>query len=255
MTELELLVDFHKDAERQGPGSKAETLRALSLMNIDTRKNLKVADIGCGTGAQTIILAQNIGGQITAVDLFPEFLEKLDFNSKEQGLQDKIITRKMSMEALSFQDKEFDIIWSEGAIYNIGFEAGVKQWKKYLKSNGYIAVSEITWTTNSRPAEIEEHWKNEYPEIDTASNKIKILEENGYTPVGYFTLPKECWIDNYYNPMENRFIEFLSKHNYSDIAKNLVETEKEEIRKYLKYKDYLSYGFYIAQNIEQYKQI
>lgn len=72
MTELELLIDFHKSAERQGPGSHSETLRALNIMNIDKKKHLNVADIGCGSGAQTITLAQNIEGQITAVDLFPE---------------------------------------------------------------------------------------------------------------------------------------------------------------------------------------
>ena len=31
MTELELIIDFHKDAEQQGPGSPEETLRAFEL--------------------------------------------------------------------------------------------------------------------------------------------------------------------------------------------------------------------------------
>jgi ubiquinone/menaquinone biosynthesis C-methylase UbiE len=250
MTELELLVDLHQGAERQGPGSPATTLRAINYMNIENKKNLKITDIGCGTGAQTIVLAKNLEGQIVAVDLFPAFLEKLNSKSKLEGLDKKIITREMSMEALDFRDEEFDIIWSEGAIYNIGFEVGIKQWKKYLKPGGYLAVSEITWITHSRPNEIEEHWNNEYPEIDTASNKIRILEENGYTPVGYFILPEECWIDNYYNPIEERFDKFLNKHNNSDIAKKIVDAEKEEIKKYKKYKSYFSYGFYIAKRNE-----
>jgi ubiquinone/menaquinone biosynthesis C-methylase UbiE len=247
MTELELLVDFHIGAERQGPGSQATTLSAINFMNIKNNKNLKIADIGCGTGAQTITLAKNLSGQIIAVDLLPAFLEKLNYKSKREGLDEKIITREMSMEALDFRNEEFDIIWSEGAIYNIGFEVGIKQWKKYLRPGGYLALTEITWLTNSRPSEIEEHWNNEYPEINTASNKIRQLEENGYTPVGYFSLPEECWFDNYYNPIEERFEEFLNKHNNCDIAKRIVEAEKEEIRKYKEYKSYLSYGFYIAK--------
>ena len=249
MTELELLVDFHKDAERQGPGSSFETIKALNLININKKHKLKIVDIGCGSGGQTITLAQNIEGLITAVDLFPEFLGKLNSKAKELGLQDKITTLEKSMEELPFNNEEFDIIWSEGAIYNIGFETGIKKWKSYLKDGGYIAVSEITWTTNSRPKEIEEHWKNEYPEIDTASNKIRILEENGYLPVGYFVLPQNCWINNYYKPMEKRFSTFLEKHNNSEMARNMVDLEKEEIRKYQKYKDYYSYGFYIAKKI------
>ena len=168
MTELELLVDFHKDAERQGPGSSFETKKALNFININKDQKLKVADIGCGSGAQTITLAQNIEGQITAVDLFPEFLDKLNLRSEELGIKERITTLKKSMEDLPFDNEEFDIIWSEGAIYNMGFEAGIKKWKDYLKTGGYLAVSEITWTTNSRPKEIEEYWNNEYPEIDAA---------------------------------------------------------------------------------------
>ncbi|MCK5678024.1 MAG: hypothetical protein KAH72_06075, partial [Flavobacteriaceae bacterium] len=135
------------------------------------------------------------------------------------------------------------------AIYNIGFEAGIKNWKKYLKSGGYLGVSEITWITNTRPKEIEEFWNEEYPEIDTASNKIKILEDNGYSLVGYFILSQNSWIDNYYKPMQKRFSAFNEKHNNSKLARNIVEEHKEEIRIYQKYKDYYSYGFYIAKKI------
>lgn len=249
MTEIELLIDFHKNAKRQGPGSTDDTLKALSFIAFKTGQPLKIADIGCGSGAQTIALAQNIDGHITAVDLFPEFLDKLNTNSKELGLQNKITTLEKSMDDLPFANEEFDIIWSEGAIYNIGFETGVKNWKEYLKTGGYIALSEITWITNSRPNEIEEHWNKEYPQIDTASNKIKIIEENGFSPVGYFYLPVSSWIDNYYQPIEERFDDFLKRHNNSEIAKSIVDGEKEEIRKYKKYKDFLSYGFYIARKI------
>jgi len=248
MTELELLIDFHVDAERQGPGSTADTLRALSLIDIQKNKFLKIADIGCGSGGQTITLAQNIEGQITAVDLFPEFLAKLNRRSNELGLQDKIITLEQSMDDLPFGKEEFDIIWSEGAIYITGFETGIKKWREYLKTGGSLAVSEITWTTDSRPAVIEEYWKSEYPEIDTASNKIKVLEKNGFSPIGYFVLPQESWIDNYYKPMEKRFDNFLKKHG-SEMAKNIVDREKDEIIKYKKYKEYYSYGFYIAKKL------
>jgi cyclopropane fatty-acyl-phospholipid synthase-like methyltransferase len=249
MTELELLIDFHKDAKRQGPGSASDTLKALNLIDISKNKNLKIADIGCGSGAQTVTLAQNIDGQITAVDLFPELLRKVDIKTQEKGLTDKIITLKKSMDDLDFDREEFDIIWSEGAIYIMGFKAGIKNWKEFLKPGGYLAVSEITWITGSRPEEIEKYWNNEYPEIDTASNKIEILEKNGFSPVGYFILPQSSWIDNYYKPIEDRFDDFLTKHNNSQNARKLVENEKEEIRIYKKYKEYFSYGFYIAKKL------
>ena len=251
MTEIELLIDFHVDAERQGPGRDVDTLKALSFIDIDQNKPLKIADIGCGSGAQTMTLAQNLEGMITAVDLFPDFLVKLKERAKSLNLNEKIVTLEKSMEDLPFSDEEYDIIWSEGAIYNIGFESGIKNWKKFLKTDGFIALSEITWRTSTRPKEIEDHWNKEYPEIDTPSEKIKILEENGFSPVSFFFLPESSWIDNYYSPIERRLDYFLQKHSNSNAAISIVEGEQEEIRLYKKYKDYLSYGFYIAKKLSQ----
>jgi len=250
MTELELIIDLHKNSERQGPGSEEETLKALELMNLTNDRNLKIADIGCGSGGQTFTLAKNIRGQITAIDLFPEFLDELNNKSKNLGLKEKIKTLEKSMDDLPFNNAEFDIIWSEGAIYNIGFENGIKKWKDYLKNGGYLAVSEISWITNSRPKEIEDFWTQEYSEIDIASNKIKILENNGYTLVGYFYLAQNSWIENYYKPMETRFETFLERNNNSELARKVVKENKAEMELYQKYKDYYSYGFYIAKKNE-----
>ena len=247
MTELELIIDLHKNSERQGPGSEKDTLRALDLLNLPTDQNLKVADIGCGSGGQTISLAKNLSGQITAVDLFPAFLKELNEKSQKLDLKAKIVTLEKSMDDLPFNKEEFDLIWSEGAIYNIGFENGLKKWRDYLKVDGYLAVSEITWITRSRPQEIEEFWKAEYPKVDTASNKIKQLENNGYSLVGYFYLSQDSWIETYYKPMQARFEKFLKRNNNSELARKVVKDNQAEIDLYLKFKDYYSYGFYIAR--------
>jgi SAM-dependent methyltransferase len=158
-----------------------------------------------------------------------------------------VTTLEKSMDDLPFDSEEFDIIWSEGAIYNIGFEAGVKNWKDYLKTGGYLCVSEVTWITNSRPKELEDFWLQEYPEIDTASGKIKLLEDHGFTLAGYFYLKQDSWIENYYKPMEKRFSSFLERHDHSEMAQNVVKEYKDEIDHYQTYKDYYSYGFYIAR--------
>jgi ubiquinone/menaquinone biosynthesis C-methylase UbiE len=219
-------------------------------LNLPTNQNLKVADIGCGSGGQTISLAKNLTGQITAVDLFPEFLNELNDKSQKLGLSDKIVTLEKSMDDLPFKKNEFDLIWSEGAIYNIGFETGLKKWKDYLKVGGYLAVSEITWITQSRPKEIEEFWKSEYPEMDVASNKIRQLENNDYSLVGYFYLSQDSWIETYYKPMQARFENFLNRNGNSELARKVVEDNQAEIDLYQKFKDYYSYGFYIARKVE-----
>ena len=247
MTEIELLIDLFKDTERQGPGSKVDTLKALDFISLPRDKEVSIVDIGCGSGGQTLTLAEQLNGKITAVDVFPEFLDELIERARRQGLEEKINTLENSMEELPFEREVFDIIWAEGAIYHIGFEKGVSYWNTFLKAGGYLAVSEITWITAKRPKEIEDFWTREYPEIDTASNKIQVLESNGYTLAGYFYFPPSSWLETYYEPMEARFETFLARNSNSNLAKKVVEDHKREIELYLTYKEYYSYGFYIAK--------
>ena len=216
-------------------------------MNIDKNRLLKIADIGCGSGGQTFTLAAHLKGEIYAVDLFPEFLNELNSKACELGFEDRIKTVKASMDDLPFKNEELDIIWSEGAIYNMGFEAGIQNWKKFLKKDGYLAVTEITWTTNKRPGRIEDYWHNQYPEIETAANKIVRLEENGFSLEGYFILDKNSWIDNYYKPLEERYTDFLVRHEHSQQAIKIVEAYKEEISIYKSFNAYFGYGFYVAR--------
>ena len=163
---MDYVIEFHKDAERQGPGNGEATRKALQYIP-ELGKNARILDIGCGTGAQTMVLAKNTKAQIIAVDMLQEFLDKLQEKIDRKNLSNRVVIKQGLMDNLDFQEKSFDVIWSEGAIYNIGFEKGLLEWKKYLKDNGYIVVSEISWLTDNRPKEIEEYWANAYPEIDT----------------------------------------------------------------------------------------
>ena len=250
MEDYQLLIDLHKGANRQGPGGDAETERALDLAVLDREAPLKIADIGCGTGASTLLLARLLNAQVTAVDLFPDFLDVLEAKSENLGLSHKIKTLCSSMDNLPFEEVGYDVIWSEGAIYNIGFEKGVTAWRRYLKPGGRLVVSEITWTTGSRPLELEKHWEAEYPEIDVASSKFAVLEKNGFSPMGYFVLPSHCWLANYYRPLQNRFADFLARNGNSDEARAIVDAETHEIGLYEKYQAYYSYGVYVARKLD-----
>ena len=253
MEAYQLLMDLHKLADRQGPGGDAESEKALSLAMIDRTAPLKIADIGCGTGASTLLLARLLKAQITAVDFLQDFLNVLEGRAERLGLSEKVTTLCCSMDNLPFADEEYDVIWSEGAIYNIGFERGVIDWHRFLKMGGILVVSEITWTTGSRPSELQKYWENEYPEVDVASSKIGVLEKNGYSPMSYFVLPEHCWLENYYRPMQNSFKDFLNRNAQSEEARAIVEAETREIELYEKYKTYYSYGVYIARKLDQRK--
>ncbi|MEN7343360.1 MAG: hypothetical protein AAAFM81_10475 [Pseudomonadota bacterium] len=132
----------------------------------------------------------------------------------------------------------------------MGFASGVNAWRRFLKPGGVMAVSEITWTSADRPRELDQHWCAQYPEIDVASNKIATMEAAGFRVLGYFVLPESCWTHNYYAPMEDRFEDFLVRHQSSDASKAIVAAERAEIAMYQRYKSYYGYGMYIAQRIE-----
>lgn len=249
MDDYRLLIDLHRQGDRQGPGGDAETLRAISLAMIDSRESLKIADVGCGTGASALLLARYLNAQISAIDFLPDFLDVLNERAEQVGVADKISTNACSMDALPFADEELDVIWSEGAIYNIGFEQGVSDWRRCLKPGGVLVASEITWITGTRPSELEAYWNNEYPEISLASTKIRALEKQGYSPLGYFVLPERCWLDHYYRPMQSRFEDFLNRNGQSEVAREIVAEEQREIELYETYKAHFSYGMYIARKL------
>jgi SAM-dependent methyltransferase len=103
--------------ERQGPGSTEATVKALSFLD-NLNGISRAVDFGCGTGGQTMVLAQNITGNITGVDLFPEFINVFYDNAKKLNLRERVNGIVGSMENISFQKEEFDLIWSEGAVDN-----------------------------------------------------------------------------------------------------------------------------------------
>lgn len=247
-TWLTLMVDLHRDGARQGPGSDEETRRALALTRLETSAPLQVADIGCGTGASTLVLASELrNAHITAVDLFPEFLHILAARARAAGYSAQIETLVESMDSLPFAHESLDLIWSEGAIYNIGFAKGIEAWRPSLRSGGVIAVSEITWLRPDPPEEIQRYWSTEYPEIATAAEKITLLERGGYDLLGYFVLPSTNWIDNYYGPTEGRMAAFLQRHGGQPDAEELLKMERQEADLYRRFKDWFSYGFYVAR--------
>lgn len=129
----------------------------------------------------------------------------------------------------------------------MGFANGLKTLRRFLKPDGILAVSELTWLTHERPRELEEHWDREYPEVDTASAKMTLLEKSGYAPIGYFALAERSWLENYYRPLQGRFSAFLSRNGGSEDAQRIVAAEEKEIALYKRYSSFVSYGYYIAR--------
>ena len=246
--DFNLICEYFSSIERQGPGSPEVTIKALSFID-NLSSESRIADIGCGTGGQTMVLAQHAPGHIKGIDLFPTFVDKFNCNACNLNLQNRVEAIVGSMDNLPFETDELDLIWSEGAIYNIGFERGINEWRKFLKTDGYIAVSEASWFSDERPAEIDKFWVDAYPEIDTIPTKVAQMQKAGFIPVATFILPENCWTDHFYVPQVAAQEAFLKKYAGNKAAKNLVANERHEAQLYNKYKAFYGYVFYIGKKI------
>ncbi|MGQ8337879.1 class I SAM-dependent methyltransferase [Sunxiuqinia sp. A32] len=246
--DFDLICEYFSTVERQGPGSPEVTLKALSFID-NLNSDSRIADIGCGTGGQTMVLAKHAPGQITGIDLFLLFIDLFNLDAKRFNLQDRVKGIVGSMDQLPFGNEELDLIWSEGAIYNIGFERGLNEWRKFLKTGGYIAVSEVSWFTDERPAEIEAFWQDAYQGIDTIPNKVMQMQNAGYIPVATFILPENCWTEHFYAPQVVAQENFLEKHAGNIQAEEFIANQRYETNLYHKYKEFYGYVFYIGKKI------
>jgi SAM-dependent methyltransferase len=257
--ELELLVDLHLGHERQGPGSSETTRRAIDLAGLrpNPDRPLRIADLGCGTGASALVLAETLakdpsespGAEIVAIDGIGAFIERLRERVADRGLSGRLEGRVADMAALPLGDGEFDVLWSEGAIYNIGFEHGARIWRRHLRPGGLLAVTELSWTSADRPAEIERHWQTAYPGIATPSENLARLERVGYLPIGFFMLPASCW-SNYHDPIEASLPAFLERHAdgpHRETARAVAEGVRVEIDLRRRYGAFFGYAFHLAR--------
>ena len=139
METLDLIIDFHKNNPRQGPGSQQSTIKALQFLPQLTPQ-AQLLDVGCGTGAQTMVLSEQTPAHITAVDSSKEFLSILKHKALQQGITNRLTVKEMDMEHLAFAPESVDVIWAEGAIYNIGFSRGIREWRPLLKKDAYRKI-------------------------------------------------------------------------------------------------------------------
>jgi SAM-dependent methyltransferase len=245
----DLLYKPHVELERQGPGSPEMTIKALSFLD-DLDKISKVVDFGCGTGGQTMVLAQNVPGKITGVEIYPQFIDAFNLNAKKLNLQERVIGIVGSMDDISLPKEEFDLIWSEGAINYIGYEKALNYWNGFLKKNGYIAFTSPSWLTDERPVEVEKFWTHDGScELETIGDRISIMLKAGYSFISAFILPDNCWTDNYFTPRETATKKHLEKHSGNKEVEDYIENDKHEVELYSKYSRHYGYVFYIGKKI------
>ena len=243
-----IFYEIHSNIPRQGPGNIESTLKALSMLS-GLPTGPKILDVGCGPGLQTVELAKHSNGEVVGLDFTPSFLDELRVNSTQAGLNEKVKIVEGSMFEMPFDTESFDVVWSEGAIYIIGFEKGLKEWRKFLKPNGYMVASHISWLKDEIPNKPKEFWQKNYPAITTIDNNLKIAKEAGYKVLGHFVLPEAGWWNDYYLPEEENIKRLKVKYANNPEVLAKINSTQEEIDLYREYSDFYGYVFYILQKV------
>ncbi len=231
---------------RLGPGSENATLEAIKDIPVDTA--VKILDIGCGVGTHTFILARTLPNAIiTAIDNNPDYIEELNSKAEKFGLGSQVNGLCMSMFEMTFEEESFDYIFAEGAIYIAGFKEGLRDWGKFLKPGGSLICSEISWIVDAPSLEPQEYWGEAYPQIDSVSSKIALAQERGYTCLKTTILSPECWLDNYYTPLQANLEDMKLRYPNNQEAKQVIGIIEQEIAMYKSYGEEYSYVFYHLQ--------
>ena len=251
---------FHPGLPRLGVGDDACTLRALDILT-DARRVQglpdfmgPVLDIGCGNGPQTLVLAENTGerleGPIIAVDFYQPFLDELSRRAEARGLLQRIVTRRADMAALMAEPGDernaYDLVWSEGALFVMGFLDGLRGCRNLLAPAGMLAASELVWLRPDVPDECREFFAATYPSMLDVESILNAIGDMGYTVPGHFIEPESAW-ENLYGPLGERVEELALEH--ADNADNmaLIESVRQEIDIRRRYAGWFGYLFLVLQ--------
>ncbi len=242
----EVFFEVYENLPRQGPGNRTCAARALVLCR-ELRERPAVLDLGCGVGGQTLQLAELTSGSIVAIDSHAPSIERLKAAVAERGLSQRIIAIVGNMACPEQPLGFFDLIWSEGALYNIGLRDALRVCHGLLRPGGYLAFTDAVWRQENPPPEVKAGFDLDYPTMGWVDDDVAAIRECGYELVGHFTLPDQAWWDDFYTPMETRIAELRSKFAGDVEALAILDHLAEEPELHRRHSAFYSYEFFAAR--------
>jgi serine/threonine-protein kinase HipA len=236
------LTDLHRGLDRKGPGDSDFSHNILSNLSTLPLKP-RIADLGCGSGASALLLAQHYQSTVMAVDSSSVFIDELKARAKQLGIEHLIIPIHGDMAKLDWSMGSVDLLWSEGAAYNLGFEQALKIWRPLLAGGGIAVISEMSWFTDNVPEPAIAYWQNAYPMMGTEVENIDRANRSGFSVVSTHRLPSQAWWVNYYKPLRER----MQQIEITPSIQSVIRETQEEMRLFEKFSDSYGYTFYVLQ--------
>jgi SAM-dependent methyltransferase len=248
---------FDASLPRLGAGNEASTIKALNMLRSAkprreeraVPRTTRILDLGCGNGGPTVTLAQHTEGSILAVDNHQPYLDELQRRAEAAGVSGRIQVSLRDMRSLETSDGPFDLIWSEGALFVMGFREGLAACHSLLAPGGELAVSELCWLRSDPPVDCRRYFATAYPALADIEASLAAIRACNYEVIGHFTLPEAAWWEPYYHPLEER-LRSLRKRYAADAEKlSVVESIQMEIDLYRQYSAFYGYVFYLMRRL------
>lgn len=242
----EALIRLHEGTPRQGPGDDGFSVGLLGRLP-DLPSDGAIADLGCGTGVASVLLAQHFRRPVLCVDIADAFLKTLSEKAEDAGVGHLLTPLCADMGTLDPQTYQFALLWSEGAAYNLTFEGALRAWRPLMVKNGIAVISELSWFGLERPREVVDYWGAAYPEMADERVNRERAERHGFELVLSERLPTDAWWTNYYNPL----LAQLDAHaaSPSRMMRDVIAETRQEIELFRNYSDMFGYTFYILKAV------
>ena len=245
----EIFFEVYEPLPRQGPGSFACTERAFGLCRA-LPASPRIVDLGCGSGGQTLHLARLVaklpGGSILAIDSHAPLVERLRARLEDEAPGTPVETRIADMTALDLPPASFDLVWSEGALYNLGLERALPLCAGLLRPGGYLAFTDAVWRTDDPPPDVRESFA-EYPTMGKVADVVSLLQRGGWSAIEHFDLPAEAWWDDFYRPMERQIEALRTKYADDDEALAILDELAKEPQMHRDSGHCFGYTFFVAR--------